>query len=173
LLVWLAGGTDLKALTTGDGSPPRRLADQLAAEWRMTDRVWRGEGILQWFPPDHSAFSVWWFFDSGRFDSWYVNLEAPAVRWSDGVDTSDHALDLVVGPDRSWTFKDEDEFAERIGHPWYWTPEEASGIRAEAERVANLVDEGRFPFDGTWCGFSTPPEWTVPTLPDTWNTSRR
>lgn len=95
------------------------------------------------------------------------------MRWSDGVDTSDHALDVVVAPDRRWTFKDEDEFVERTGHPWFWTAEEASDIRAEAERVANLVDEGRFPFDGTWCDFSAPPDWTVPTLPENWNMKPR
>jgi hypothetical protein len=100
LLVWLAAGTKLQALMTGDDREPRRLADQLTAQWHMTERTWRGDGILQWFPLDRSAFSVWWFFDSGRFHSWYVNLEAPAARWSDGVDTSDHALDLVVAPDR-------------------------------------------------------------------------
>jgi protein associated with RNAse G/E len=172
LLVWLAGGTTLKAVVTSDGSHPRRLSDQLAAAWHMTELSWLGDGVLQWFPPDRAAFSVWWFFDSSRFHGWYVNLEAPAERWSGGVDNSDHALDIVVAPDRSWAFKDEDEFAERIGHPWYWTAAEADGIRAEADRVIKLVEESRFPFDGTWCGFSAPADWTVPTLPDNWNEGR-
>ena len=85
------------------------------------------------------------------------------------MDTSDHALDVMVAPDRRWRFKDEDDFAERTGHPWYWTEQEASAIRAEAERVAKLVDEGGFPFDGTWCDFSPDPAWTVPALPEHWD----
>jgi hypothetical protein len=131
-----------------------------------------GEGILQWFPPDRSAASVWWFFDDGEFHGWYVNLEAPAVRWPGGVDTTDHALDLWVEPDRTWTWKDEGEFAERTGHPWYWTAAEAAGIRATGERMAARVEAGAFPFDGSWCDFTPDPQWTVPGLAAGWDRLR-
>jgi protein associated with RNAse G/E len=172
--VWLARGTWMKGQAPVHGQPSRRLADQLATtEWHMTDRRWQGDGVVQWFPPDRSAHSVLWFFDAGRFDRWYINLEAPAAAWSRGLDTCDHALDVLVAPDRTWRLKDEDEFAERTGHPWYWTPEQADAIRAEAERVAKLAENGRFPFDGTWCDFTPPPDWPLPSVPPGWDRPRQ
>ncbi|MFG3704156.1 DUF402 domain-containing protein [Micromonospora sp. NPDC047670] len=57
---------------------------------------------------------MWWFFRAGVFTGWYVNLEEPCARRPDGVDTTDHVLDIVVTPQRQW--KDTDEFVGRIGH---------------------------------------------------------
>lgn len=74
--------------------------------------------------------------------------------------------------DRRWRWKDEDEFAERIGHPWYWDEAGAAAIRAEGERVIGLAEAGTFPFDGSWTDFRPDPAWTVPTeLPD-WDRPR-
>ena len=76
-------------------------------------------------------------------------------------------------PDRSWGWKDEDEFAERLAFPdHYWVTDEAA-VRAEGERVVELVEAGEFPFDGTWCDFTPtagvaacrdglPPGWDRP-----------
>ena len=46
----------------------------------------------------------------------------------------DHALDLVIAPDGSWCWKDEDDFAEAqaLG---VFTVEQAAAVRAEGERV--------------------------------------
>ncbi|CAM5283882.1 hypothetical protein SFUMM280S_03889 [Streptomyces fumanus] len=41
-----------------------------------------------------------------------MNLEEPLTRWAVGVDSEDHFLDLTVQPDRSWLWRDEDEFAQ-------------------------------------------------------------
>lgn len=169
LLVWLAAGTVLKALLPRTGGQPRALAQQLATDWYMSERTWWGDGALQWFPPDRAAYSVSWFFDTGRFAGWYVNLEAPARRWSHGVDTSDHALDIWVNPDRTWRLKDEAEFTERTGHPWYWTHEQAHHIRATVDQVTTLVAGAAYPFDGTWCEFTPDHNWPQPELPENWN----
>src|SRR6266545_1746453 len=84
---------------TVDDHRPRRLAEQLAAEWRTVPTTWRGHGILMFFPAGAPAYSVWWFFgDDGDFRGWYVNLEEPAVRHDDHLDTVDHALDIWARP---------------------------------------------------------------------------
>ncbi len=58
-------------------------------------------------------WSVWLFWDPGwRFKNWYVNLEEPLTRWEGGVDSEDHFLDISVHPDRTWHWRDEDEFAQ-------------------------------------------------------------
>jgi hypothetical protein len=72
------------------------------------------------------------------------------------LDTVDWDLDIWVQPDRTWTWKDEDLFVERLAHAdAYWVDDEPRVRRAGAAVVA-LVEAGAFPFDGTWCDFSEP-----------------
>ena len=79
-----------------------------------------------------------------------------------GVDIVDQDLDVVVRPDLTWQWKDEDEFAERLAFPeHYWVSDEKA-VRAEGERVIRLAEAGAFPFDGR--GVTSPrlPEWDSP-----------
>ena len=105
----------------------QRLTDCLAIGLghHLVNGTWQGPGILKFIPPDVDH-SVWFFRDDvGRFTEWYVNLEERALRWDDGgvagIDVVDQDLDIVVAPDRTWWWKDEDEFAERLALPeHYW-----------------------------------------------------
>ena len=116
---------------------------------------------------------VWWFFDEAyAFLGWYVNLEAPARRWPLGIDVHDQALDIWVEPDRTWVWKDEDEFAERTGHPDHWTAEEALAVRAEAEKAVADIEAGVFPYDGTHTAFRPDPAWEPTRLPPMWDRPR-
>lgn len=180
LLLWVADGSPLRWLMLADGRSPHEVA---LPEWhdapkRLERRAWQGGGILTLLPPQ-AAHSVWWFWRGrrGGFSGWYVNLEAPVVRWDDGavagVDSVDHDLDIMVAPDRSWHWKDEDELAGRTAHPAYYWVDDPDAVRAEGERVAKLIEAGGFPFDGTWCDFRADPAWTVPDeLPDGWDRPR-
>lgn len=89
------------------------------------------------------------------------------------IDFSDQDLDIVVEVDRSWSWKDEDEFTERLGFPeQYWVADEAA-VRAEGSGLVPLIEAGAFPFDGTWCDFRPDPQWTMPgTLPPGWDRPR-
>ncbi|MDT5025951.1 MAG: hypothetical protein QOE61_2377, partial [Micromonosporaceae bacterium] len=89
------------------------------------------------------------------------------------IDIVDHHLDIVVAPDRTWRWKDEQDFAECTGVPGFWTGPEAREIRAEGLRVVAALGDGRFPFDGTWCDFRPDPTWTLPDhLPAGWQRPR-
>jgi len=46
----------------------------------------------------------------------------------------DHALDLLIDPDGTWHWKDEDDFLEAQGFGVF-TPGQAAAVRAEGERV--------------------------------------
>ena len=176
LLLWLARGSVIGVQVADDG---RRIRSMPFAEWvtlpyRLVESAWQGPGILKFLPPDVDH-SVWFFFDDGgAFAGWYVNLEERAVRWDDGdvagVDTVDQDLDIVVAPDRTWQWKDEDEFAERLVLPeHYWVRDEAA-VWAEGRRVIKRIEAGEFPFDGTWTDFVPDPSWPVPrTLPPGWD----
>lgn len=168
LLTWRPIGTPYLMRRTVDGRDRREIPFDRrdTVRWRLAPMTWTGRHVLHLFRPGR-AHSVWWMFRPDlTFDRWYVNLEAPPVRRAGRVDTFDHALDLVVPPDRSWRWKDEDEYLERIGHPAYWDAAGAKEIRAEGERVVADVEAGRFPFDGTWLDFRPGPDWPVPSLPE-------
>ncbi|MFR9778003.1 DUF402 domain-containing protein [Micromonospora sp. MS34] len=176
LLLWLARASPVANEVAADGRGMRAMpfSEWLGAGYRLVPGRWNGPGLLK-FLPTGAAHSVWWFRDAGdRFCHWYVNLEEPGVRWDDGavagVDIVDQDLDVVVRPDLSWEWKDEEEFVERLAFPeHYWVPDEKA-VRAEGERVIRLAEAGEFPFDGTWCDFTPPTDWGVPDeLPVGWD----
>jgi len=176
LLVWLARGSVVTVERTLDGLGARDLPfpEWVAAPREPQLSTWQGPGLLRFFPPD-AEHSIWFFRDdAGNFANYYVNLEEGAVRWDDGdvagIDVIDQDLDIVVAPDLTWQWKDEDEFSERLGFPeHYWVPDEAA-VRAEGRRVIKLIEAGEFPFDGTWTDFEPDPDWPTPTeLPAGWD----
>lgn len=178
LWLWVASGSAYRDIGAADGRAFREVPFR---EWGKTDKAlraltWNGDMLL--LHPADGAHSVWFFFTpAGEFRSWYVNLEEPAAWWKDeataGIDTVDYDLDIVVAPDRSWRWKDEEEFADHLAHPdSYWVPD-ADAVRAEGERLVAVVEAGRFPFDGTRTDFRPDPSWTVPlTMPPGWDRPR-
>jgi hypothetical protein len=169
LLLWLPVGAGFahrpQPVELGERSP--RRIDQLRSLPVLVE-TWRDHDVLILVPPER-PYSVWWFFADGEFRYWYVNLERPAERWSAdgvvGIDSYDHALDVIITPDRQWRWKDEDELTERIGLPGYWSADAAAAIRADGEQVVAAVEAGGFPFDGTWCDFRPDAAWPLPELP--------
>lgn len=177
LLIWIARGSEVAGEVDAAGRGMRAVP---FAEWVTSPSYatkvgrWHGPPLLK-FLPTGAAHSVWWFSDEqGRFANWYVNLEEPGIRWDDGhvagVDMVDQDLDVVVRPDLTWQWKDEEEFAERLALPeHYWVPD-AAAVHAEGRRVIALAEAGKFPFDGTWCDFTPPPQWATPLqLPPGWD----
>jgi hypothetical protein len=165
LLLWLARGSAVVIQVAADG---RGIRDMPFDEWtglptQLVVETWQGPGVLKFIRDDRGAFT-----------GWYVNLEERAVRWDDGpvagVDVIDQDLDVVVAPDRSWQWKDEDEFTERLAFPdHYWVHDEAA-VRSEGLRVIKMIEAGEFPFDGTWTSFQPDPSWSVPdSLPSGWD----
>lgn len=172
-LLWLAAGSPYWRLRDAAGRTLHEAALDDLVDPRLDELTWENNSLLMWVPPGE-AYSVWWFF-APEFIGWYVNLEAPSVRWSGGFDTSDHALDVWVEPDGTWQLKDIEEFEARIGRPHYWDARQAAEIRALGERLASLAEAGKHPFDGTHCDFRPDPHWPVPGpgLPPGWDTPRQ
>jgi Protein of unknown function (DUF402) len=146
----------------GRGSHMVRPANTLTS-WNV------GSGALFRTPPGAAHTILWFFGEDKVFTGWYINLEEPASRWFGGLDVRDQALDVLVAPDRTWTWKDEDEFEEQTGHPFFWDEARAKEIRAEGERLIALAEAGAFPFDGTWCDFRPETGWPPSELPWWWD----
>jgi hypothetical protein len=179
LRLWIPTGSPVLEWEALDG---RRIRDMPFAEWVGTVRelapgAWSGPDILMFFPAG-ASHSVWWFWKpDGAFANWYVNLEESGVWWRDseaaGIDICDQDLDIVAGPDRAWHWKDEDEFAERLGYPDHYWVADPDAVRAEGLRAVALIEAGAFPFDGTWCDWRPDPSWTRPTaIPEGWQRPR-
>jgi Protein of unknown function (DUF402) len=168
LLLWMPAGTEVAGLRDEDDRTLHAVALDEMREPRLVRRTWGENDVLLLMPPG-AAHSVWWFFRRGEFAGWYVNLETPGRRHDEGVDATDLVLDVVVAPDRTWAWKDEDEMADRIGRPHYFDRDGAAAIRAEGERVIKLVEAGAYPFDGTHTDFRPDPSWPAPRLPAGWD----
>jgi protein associated with RNAse G/E len=168
LLLWMPAGSEFAVLTDTDGKTQHDLPLDEMRDPQLVRKVWQENGILVLMPRE-AAYSIWWFFNENGFLGWYVNLETPATRHDDGVDTTDLVLDVWVEPDRRWQWKDEDELASRTGRPLYFDRAEATAIRAEGQRLIDLAEAGAFPFDGTHIDFKPDPAWSPLDLPTGWD----
>jgi Protein of unknown function (DUF402) len=174
MVAW--GGTvvqdapDLLALYMPEGSPLRFAPDFFGAPhpWSYTDR-WRGHGVLQLQRPGemHSVW-VFWEGEDRAFAGWYINLQEPFRRTPLGVDTQDLELDIVLPPDGSWRYKD-DEQMERWVKRGRWTPAEMAAIRGEANRIGRQLESGRRWWQDEWMSWEPDPQWPQPTLPAAWD----
>jgi predicted RNA-binding protein associated with RNAse of E/G family len=97
-----------------------------------------------------------------------VNLQTPLERTRFGFRSTDQFLDIVVAPDLSWRWKDEDELAEAVDVGRV-TPAEASAIRSEGERVVADIEARSWPFDGSMKDWRPDPAWGIPAITGIWN----
>ena len=170
LAVWMAPGTPCVKPVLADGTSIHR--EPLATRYvkPRTTRVeqWWGTGVLKLARPGE-PWSVWLFWEPDwRFKNWYVNLEEPRRRWSGGIDSEDHFLDISVSPDRSWRWLDEDEFAQAqtVGVMPQAT---ARQVREAGQRAVGVIREWGRPFRDGWESWRPNPAWPVPALPADWD----
>ena len=169
LAVWMAPGTPVVRPVLADGTPVHR--EPLATRYvkPRTTRVekWWGSGVLKLARPGE-PWSVWLFWGrEWQFRNWYVNLEEPLRRWSGGVDSVDHFLDIAVRQDRSWHWLDEDEFAQAQADG-LMPAALAERVRRHGARAVEAIEAWGPPFRDRWQDWRPDPQWPVPELPDGW-----
>lgn len=165
LVAWLAVGTPVLKLVREDGRDLRAdPGDGFTAPRRQVESVWTDYSVLRVARPGQH-WSVWHFFhgETGAFEGWYVNIEAPHVRDGRTTRSRDHVLDLWVAPDRSVVRKDEDELALAVEQGRY-TRTEATAITAVAVEVEGVIASWGPPFCDGWESFRPDPRWPLPTL---------
>lgn len=156
----------------GQPRDPNRspLLDELERNsWELRDHSWEGPYVLFLLEPER-WYSVNLMFDPGkqRLLFWYVNFQRPFTRSRAGFDSCDLLLDLVVGPDRSFGWKDEDEFREGRTRGLVGADEEAAVLAAGDEVLARLERRAP-PFDDEWTSWRPDPAQPVPRLPEGWD----
>ena len=161
LALYIAQGTTFKEWQPSPGAPDRRLEDT----------HWRGDVLRLMFPGRWHSIWLFWRSDEQRsFRGYYVNFEEPFRRSAIGFDTNDHALDLLVAPDLTWSWKDVDDFEDRVRRGLYSAPF-AAAVRAEAQRGIAAIESRASPFCDGWEEWRPDPVWEVPRLPPTWETA--
>lgn len=171
-ILYTSVGTTIKVPFTTEGEPIGRdipFAERARMPFFLGDRTWHSANLLAIVDAGRaSGIGLFWDAVDWRFIGYYANLQAPLTRTPLGFDSADYLLDIVIEPDLTWRWKDEDEFAiaQEIG---IFTAEQAEGIRAEGKRVIADVEARRSPFDGSFERWRPDPSWTLPTIPADWD----
>jgi hypothetical protein len=94
-------------------------------------------------------------------------MQSQLTRTRLGFDHGDHQLDIIVNPDRSWRWKDEDEleFSVELGR---MTREQADVVRAEAALAVEQIEQNGPPFSDGWEHWTPDPMWILPQLTPDW-----
>jgi hypothetical protein len=171
--LWFPQGTRWKAPTLDPrrswlGDRGHRLAECAASgEWVFRDGEWDVSTLVLMREGDWHAVWVSWLPD-GRHWGWYVNLQKPYRRTTLGFETMDLMLDVIVDPDRTWRWKDEDELAVFVERGVF-EPAIADRIREEGLSVAGRAERNEPPFDEPWPEWRPDPSWALPRLPTGWD----
>ena len=120
---------------------------------------WQGNGCLMVQRPDeHHAIWHFWNGPDREFVCWYLNLQTAFVRTTDGYDTQDLELDLVVFPDGSHMLKDAEVLDDRVVEGRY-SLELVEWVRDYGQMlVRRLEAEGPW-WDTSWAGWEPDPAW--------------
>ncbi|MGI8484644.1 MAG: DUF402 domain-containing protein [Thermomicrobiales bacterium] len=170
--LYLMPGSPRKVHATADGQPLSRSIPFLEREkliGGLRNLTWTDRHVLMLQEPDRmSSVWLWWHETTWEFIGYYINLQAALKRTTVGFDTADYLLDIVVHPDFTWEWKDEDEFA-MAREAEILTPELLDAIRAEGERAIADVEARRWPFNGGYETWRPDLGWEVPALPAGWD----
>ena len=103
IALWIPAGSPAKVPGGGLRIP--------GDDWELVDTAPKRDQICVARPGRAHSVYVFWSHDR-RVDHWYVNFEQPLRRSPVGFDTFDEKLDLIVRPDGSYRWKDEDELEQ-------------------------------------------------------------
>jgi uncharacterized protein len=167
LALYMPTGTAGRHGASADGGRPVS-SDLLQGNWILREEVWAGPGRIRLTIPG-KKYSVLLFWNpDGTLNRWYINLEEPLSRTNLGFDLQDKVLDVIVTPDLSnWYWEDEDELEEAVA-TGLMSNEEALEFRRVGIDAVNLLLSGKSIFNG-WENWKPDPSWLVPVLPVGWD----
>jgi hypothetical protein len=101
---------------------------------------------------------------SGAFMGWYVNFELPPEPAATGLVSKDLVLDIYVEPDRSWRWKDREDFHTAITEG-ILDASLREPLEVETEQVLVEIDHETGPFRPDLIDFRPRSDWRTPELP--------
>lgn len=162
LALFLAAGTPTLMSRPKDPAQPKPWGP---GQWDLVPSAWsRWNTLLLHRPGEWRSSWVWWT-PTWEFLGWYVNLQEPLWRTRWGFDIRDLQLDILVAPDRTWRWKDEDDLARSI-ETGLINPVNAGLARKSAAEAIALIESRSWPFDDTYPEWRADPGWGTPQLPE-------
>ncbi len=157
-------------ISSGSGyrQPERMRKDKLGSDsfGDFTDRTWKNWSTVRVMFPG-VPYSVWAMYaaQSGEFTRWYVNIEEPFKRTPIGFDVIDFELDMLVAPDLTWTWKDEDHLANMVQYGIF-TAAQAVDFKLYGLDAIGRIERLAPPFNEPWPQWRPDPEWGPLKMPD-------
>jgi protein associated with RNAse G/E len=138
-------------------------------DWESQDYLWRTNRLLILLEPEkYYSTMYFWDDDSNEFLCYYINFQLPFQRSHCGIDTLDLDLDLIINPDFSFEWKDEDDYQKAIDNGVI-IPEWTQEIEMAKEEVLDKLEKRQYPYDGSWLNWKIDPSWLPPKLPVNWD----
>ena len=171
LCVTLLPGTECVApegYLDGKASAKRRWSFK-DKDWKLENYSWRTNRLLILLEPNtYYSTMFFWRADSNDFLLYYINFQLPFQRSHGGIDTLDLDLDLIIYPDFSFRWKDEDDYQKAIDHEVIM-PEWTQAIEIAKNEIFNKLEKRQYPYDGSWLNWMPDPNWLPPKLPENWD----
>lgn len=154
---------------SGDNSLGSRWDEALKGDWKLREFSWNTNRflILLWPEKFYSVYLIW-NQQNNALVCHYVNFQTPYQRSRAGFDTYDLELDIVIHPDRSWNWKDEEDYQDGI-RAGCIRPEWVQGIEQAQSEVFALLAKRAYPFDGAWLDWQPSAGHTPACLPQDWH----
>lgn len=136
----------------------------------MQELTWHTNRVLLLMEPEKYYASIYFWNDSSHeFLCYYVNFQLPFTRSVHGFDTLDLELDIVIDPSYEWQWKDVEEYQDGIAKGIFMR-EWIDGIDQAQKEVFRKLESRIYPFNGSWLNWMPDPNWSIPTLPNGWDT---
>jgi protein associated with RNAse G/E len=147
----------------------KRRWDFINRDWQLAKYTWKTNRLLLLFVPDKYYSTIFFWNDSSDdFLCYYINFQLPFKRHDCAVDTLDLDLDLVIHPDLTYEWKDEDDYQKAISHGMI-LPEWVQEIDIATSEVMDRLEKRQYPFDGSWLDWKPDATWSPPKLPANWD----
>ena len=144
----------------------KRRWDFKNSDWNLAKFIWHTNRILVIAEPKkYYSVSLSWNNNDSNFLYYYVNFQLPIQRSPVGLDTLDLDLDLIVNPDHSIEWKDEDEYQKAIeaGIVLSRWAEEVEIAKVE---VLGRIEKRKYPFDRSWLDWKPDSHLLPPKYPE-------
>jgi predicted RNA-binding protein associated with RNAse of E/G family len=137
--------------------------------WELEKYDWHTNRLLILLRPNQFYSTMYfWDHESNQFLCYYINFQIPFHRSASGIDTLDLDLDLIINPDFSFEWKDEEDYQKAIEHEII-SSEWVQGIENAMGDIFNELEKRQYPFDGSWLDWTPDSLWTPPKLPENWD----
>jgi protein associated with RNAse G/E len=138
-------------------------------DWRLATYTWQTNRLLLLFEAEkYYSTMLFWNHASNKFLCYYINFQVPFQRNDCAVDTLDLDLDLVIYPDFTYEWKDEDDYQQAIEHNLI-SAEWMQGIENAKPEIFGKLQKRQYPFDGSWLDWIPDSSWIPPKLPENWD----